>query len=382
MAGVVATEAVVSGNSKKTDFALTLSQGVTVEVFTLANPYRVIVDMPDVSFKLPKSAGRKATGLISAYRYGLFAARKARVVIDTVSPVSIEKAAMRATGSGSVKLELSLKAIDAAAFGAGTGAQRQVSRKTAAATRPHSRLPRAGRKSKPVVVIDPGHGGIDPGALGARNVYEKNVVLAVAKVVAAELAKNGKVAVKLTRSSDVFVSLDKRLEFSEANNADLFVSLHADAIADKRFVAQVQGATVYTLSERASDELARRMAERENSADAIAGLESLDQDDTGDVRDILIDLVKRETANFSTDFSNVLVRRLKQSARLSNKPQRSAAFKVLKQAGTPSVLVELGYLSNRDDEKRLSSAKWRRKVAKSIAKAIQGYFDRHTAMAR
>lgn len=380
---VVATDSAITGDKNSTEFSIVLSEGVTVEVFTLANPYRVVLDLPDVSFKLAKHAGQDGSGLISAYRYGLFAARKARVVLDTVSPVSIETATMTPTQGGAVKLVLRLKTIDAERFGAGTGASR--SSKMAAASRKKIKedaQKRTQTKSRPVVVIDPGHGGVDPGALGASNVYEKDVVLAVAKDLAEELEKLGRFEVSLTRTDDVFVSLDDRLEFSRSHSADLFVSLHADAIADKRYVSKVRGATVYTLSNRASDEAARRMAEKENSADAIAGLPILEVEEEGGVRDILIDLVKRETANFSKALSNTLVRRLKQSTKLSNKPQRAAAFKVLKQTSTPSVLVELGYLSNKDDEKRLTSSKWRRNVARSIAAAVGVYFDRRTALAQ
>ena len=377
-ASVVATDAVISGDKSRTSFTMMLSQGVTVELFTLANPYRVIIDMPDVAFQLPKVAGRTGKGLIKAYRYGLFAARKARVVIDTVSPVGIEKAELLAAGKGAVRLEVSLKPIDSAAFGAGTGASKSAGRRSRRA----SKLKTKRGASRPVVVIDPGHGGVDPGALGKSNVYEKDVVLAVAKLLRSKLEKSKAYTVKMTRTGDVFVPLDKRLEFSEENNADLFISLHADSIADRRYASRVRGATVYTLSAKASDETARQMAEKENNADAIAGLRRMDDEDDGDVRDILIDLVKRETANFSADFSNALVGRLRERVRLSSKPQRSAAFKVLKQTRTPSVLVELGYLSNSEDEKSLTSASWRTKVTKSIAKAVDAYFDRRTALAR
>lgn len=379
--GVVASDASIIGGEDVTDFSLRLSEGVTVEVFTLANPYRVILDMPDVAFKLPKSAGRKGEGLIKAFRYGLFAARKARVVIDTLSPVSIEQAAMDPVGGRAVKLKLRLKAIDPETFGAGTGAARAASHKTtssSASIRPKSL--RAGHR--PVIVIDPGHGGIDPGTLGTNNVYEKDVVLAVAKALRAELVAHGGFDVEMTRTTDVFVQLDKRLAYSHEKNADLFISLHADAIADKRYVSQVRGATVYTLSDRASDETARQIAEKENSADQIAGLPSMRDEEVGEVRDILIDLVKRETANFSADFSNILVDRLGRKIRLSSKPRRAAAFKVLRQTSTPSVLVELGYLSNHEDEKSLTSAPWRRKTAQSIAKAIESYFSRRMALSK
>lgn len=381
LAGVQATRADVSGNKRRTNFELTLSQGVTVEVFTLANPYRVILDMPDVNFRLPRSAGQSSKGLIKAYRYGLFAVGKARIVIDTAAPVAIEKAEMEAIGGGGVKLQISLIAIDAKAFGVGTGFQRTARRPAKPRTGAQSSKRRRS-KGRPVVVIDPGHGGIDPGTIGANNVYEKDVVLAAGLRLHEELARSGRYEVAMTRKEDVFLSLDERLAFSEDHAADLFISLHADAIADRRFVDQVRGATVYTLSERASDEAARKMAEKENSADAIAGLPIFRKEEVSGVRDILIDLVKRETANFSADFSNVLVPSLKKSARLSSKPQRAAAFKVLRQTGTPSVLVELGYLSNLEDQKSLTSSSWRRKVAKSIAAAIDAYFDRRTAMAR
>lgn len=381
-ARVVASGAAITGDKTRTEFSMTLSQGVTVEIFTLANPYRVILDMPDVTFEFPKKVGQSGRGLISAYRYGLFAARKSRVVIDTVLPVSIEKAEMTAATDGAVKLLLSLKASDAASFGAGTGASRTASRPVQVDSGRGAGSQRASRRTgRPVVVIDPGHGGVDPGALSASNVYEKDVVLAAALELFAELEKLDRFDVALTRSTDIFVSLDDRLEFSRSRSADLFVSLHADAIADKRYMSQVRGATVYTLSDRASDEAARRMAEKENNADAIAGLPVLEDEEEGGVRDILIDLVKRETANFSMDLSNSLVSRLKQATRLSAKPQRSAAFKVLRQTGTPSVLVELGYLSNKDDEQRLSSESWRQKVAASLASAISVYFDRRTALA-
>lgn len=373
----IASDSRIVGGEDVTDFSLKLSKGVTVEVFTLANPYRVIVDMPDVAFELPEGAGRKGEGLVKTFRYGLFAARKARIVIDTLSPVAIERADMVSVGGTAVRLQLRLRAIDAATFGYGTGASRTASPKTKPSLTPFKP-----KSSRPVIVIDPGHGGIDPGTLSANNVYEKDVVLAVAKVLRKELVARGGFQVEMTRTKDVFVKLSERLAFSEKKGADLFISLHADALADQRYVKRVRGATVYTLSERASDEAARKAAEKENNADAIAGLPTFKEENVGEVRDILIDLVKRETANFSADFSNALVKRMGESVRLSRKPQRSAAFKVLRQTGTPSVLVELGYLSNSEDEKSLTSDSWRKKMAKAIANAVETYFKRRTVLSR
>ena len=235
-------------------------------------------------------------------------------------------------------------------------------------------------KARPVVVIDAGHGGIDPGASGPNNLSEKTLVLAVAQQIEAELKKKGAYDVKLTRTRDVFVPLDDRLKMSRAFGADLFISLHADSISEMAFAEAIRGATVYTLSERASDEQARLMAEKENASDLIAGLDGVDVQGKDQVKGILIDLMKRETANFSTDFSNLLVTRLGKSIRLSKAPQRSAAFRVLKQTNAPSVLVELGYMSNSKDQGEMITLAWQSKVAASIVAAIDNYFAKRTAV--
>ncbi len=214
------------------------------------------------------------------------------------------------------------------------------------------------------------------------NLKEKTLVLAVAQALREQLAAGRRYDVRMTRVSDVFVSLDQRLKMSRDLDADLFISLHADSIAQKGLANTVRGATVYTLSEQASDEEARRMAEKENNSDAIAGLQTAKFEEEGEVRNILIDLLKRETSNFSADFSNTLVKRLGTSISLSGRPQRSAAFKVLRQADTPSVLVELGYMSNAEDERLLNSSAWQRRVAAAIGTAVDSYFSKRTAKAR
>jgi len=379
--GVEARSAEVAGDKRLTTFRMGLSRGVRAEIFTLADPYRVIIDLPDVAFHLPEGAGQKAQGLVTAFRYGLIAEGKARVVIDASGPVLIKKANMTAKGGGyAVELAIELAPTSAGSFGTGTGGTRAEPPVARGAPK---QLPAAPRKerSKPLILVDAGHGGIDPGATSAGSLKEKTVVLAVAHALKAHLAASGRYEVRMTRQADVFVSLDQRLEMSRDLDADLFISLHADAIAQKGLAQTVRGATVYTLSEQASDEEARRMAEKENNSDAVAGLQTANFEGEGEVRSILIDLLKRETSNFSADFSNILVKRLGSSISLSGRPQRSAAFKVLRQADTPSVLIELGYMSHPEDEKLLNSAVWQRRVAAAIGTAVDAYFSRRTANA-
>lgn len=379
----VVTFADVVGEAGKAEFTLRLSRGVPVEIYTLANPYRVILDLPDVGFQLPKDAGRKRKGLVTAFRYGLFAEGKGRIVIDVGGPVLISGAQMVNVAQGSgVELIVSLEKTDLGTFGAGTGAARAAHSedRSAASDEPDVAIARA--STRPVIVIDPGHGGIDPGTISPNNVNEKALVLSVALKLERDLKARGRYDVHMTRRTDVFVSLDKRLKFSRERNADLFISLHADAIAESAYTQNVRGATVYTLSERASDEQARLMAEKENNSDLVAGLSSEVKEQAEEVNNILIDLMRRETANFSTDFSNVLVSGLRKSVKLSRAPKRSAAFKVLKQTKTPSVLVELGYLSNLKDEKMMQTADWQFRVSERIGAAVDSYFAQRSARAQ
>ncbi len=380
---VEATAVRLLDDGKSTTFELTISKDLTAQVYTLANPYRVVLDLPEMAFRLDAAAGKQGRGVVSAFRYGLFAQNKARVVLDTTGPVGIVSAGMtRIPGSKALKLAVVLVPMDAAAFGGGTGAS--LAAATASELVPDQGLPETAERqrrnhAKPVIVIDPGHGGIDPGALGANNVAEKSVVLAVALQLKAALAKTRRYEVKMTRTDDVFISLERRLKFSAENDADLFISLHADSIEEKSIADSIRGATVYTLSDKASDEQARIMADKENASDLIAGIGSVNNEGGEEVKNILIDLLKRETSNFSADFSNVLSKKLGQAITMSRIPRKSAAFKVLKQPHAPSVLVELGYMSNTMQEQEMMTGDWQSKVAEAIASAVQSYFSKRTA---
>ncbi|MBT7288615.1 MAG: N-acetylmuramoyl-L-alanine amidase, partial [Rhodospirillaceae bacterium] len=214
----------------------------------------------------------------------------------------------------------------------------------------------------------PGHGGVDPGAIGISGIFEKRVTLAMARQVGKAIQALGRQRVRLTRNRDIFIPLRRRVAIARAAGAELFVSIHADSIANRR----VRGGGIYTLSENSSDKEAAALAAKENRADLIAGVNLSGHDD--EVASILIDLTQRETMNYSAQFAAALVPELRQLIQMRRKPHRFAGFVVLKAPDVPSVLIELGYLSNRRDEKMLTSPRSRAAIAKAIARSVDNYF--------
>lgn len=369
----------LTGDRTATMARVEIDASAKVRVFTLPNPYRVIVELTGTRIQAPSNPKSTGHGLVQQYHSGLFEAGKSRIVMETLGPVKATQFPFADSGSGAKILEVALTPIPVTEFGKGTGSAPPVTAQPDVTGLPGGAAKAPG--TKPVVVIDPGHGGIDPGAVGDKNMLEKSIVMAVGAKLEKVLKNRKRYTVHLTRRKDVFVSLDQRLKFSHDKQADLFVSLHADSIEQSSWATKISGATVYTLSEKASDEQARLMAEKENASDLLAGLPTTTTEND-EVRSILIDLMKRETATFSTEFARSVRSNLKKSVKLSRRPMRSAAFKVLKQTNTPSVLVELGYISNPTDAKRLSSPEWQLKVASSIANAVDSYFSKRTARAK
>lgn len=369
----VALDARVAGDASRTRLVLDLNRKVEVRAYTIANPNRVVVDLSEVTFDLPVGAGQKARGLISAFRYGQLAQGKARIVIDLREPVRIDKTFVQAAVDDQpARLVIDLVRTDTASFLRGAVvAERQQAAAPKVHPKPEPNDPR------PVIVLDPGHGGPDAGAQAITGDDEKEVVLEVAKKLRDQLNKTGRYRVVMTRQDDTFVALDERVAIARANAASLFISIHADSLS--KGAGEASGATIYTLSERASDSEAQRLADKENDADKLAGYLSEQPDD---VANILFDLAHRETKNRSALFARTLAGSLKNAARLHKSPLRSAGFVVLKSPDVPSVLLELGYLSSPDDLKQMTSEAWREKVTVSIVEAIDRFFaGRNPAMA-
>ena len=365
-ASIIAAAVAVESEGAKTRFKITLSKAVTAQAFLMERPDRVIVDLPEVAFHLPSEAGRSKEGLIASYRYGLFAPGRSRLVMDLAQPAVVSGLTVQPDASGAATLlTIELSRVEREEF-------RRAAVESASKSAEGAPEPPAVQQTKdarPVIMIDPGHGGIDPGAAASGHVVEKDLVLSFAQRLKKKLEANGRYKVLMTRDEDVFVSLGARVKAARAAQADLFISIHADSISGGQ---DVRGLTVYTGSERASDADSARLADRENKADAAAGVESGDMPD--DVSDILQELTLRETRGFSHGFATRLVGEFDTVARLNKNPHRQARFQVLRAHDVPSVLVELGYLSSQKDLDLLMSEEWRSKMASAMAVAVDRFF--------
>jgi N-acetylmuramoyl-L-alanine amidase len=368
----VATDVRLGGDESLTRFVMDLSRKIDLRAFTLADPYRVVLDIPQVTFRLPPKTGEAGRGLIKAFRYGLVMQGGSRVVFDLAKPARVEKAFVIDAAAGApARLVLELVATDRQSFLHRVAVDNAASR----ADLPRAAGP-AGKSAdpRPLVVLDPGHGGLDTGTKGPHGEEEKNIVLDFAKRLRDRLDTGGKYRVLMTRSDDTFVPLADRVRIARDAGASLFVSIHADSLPRRE--GDAQGASVYTLSETATDSDSAKLAEKENRADVIAGVDLKSEPD--DVAGILIDLAERETKSHSVQFAHKLIGEMKTATRLHKTPLKSAGFRVLRAPDVPSVLVELGYVSNREDLQSLLSDGWRNRTSASIAQAIDSYFANRT----
>lgn len=363
---VIAAAVSVAVDGGKTRFSVTMSRSVVAQAQLMEGPDRVIIDLPEVAFHIPPDQGRKSDGLIASYRYGLFAPGRSRVVMELAQPAVVSALHVDQNQPGGASLlVIELSRVDRDHF-------RKAVAESAGTSKPAQADPviaKDAKDTRPVIVIDPGHGGIDPGAAAVSGVYEKDLILSFAQLLKKKLDAEGRYKVLMTREQDVFISLGDRVKFARMARADLFISIHADSISGAQ---EVRGLTVYTGSERASDAESARLADRENRADSLAGVESGEGAD--DVLDILQDLTLRETRTFSHGFANRLVGELDSVARLNKNARREAGFRVLRAHDVPSVLVELGYLSSQKDLDLIMSDEWRGKMVASMTVAIDRFF--------
>ncbi|WP_374307140.1 N-acetylmuramoyl-L-alanine amidase [Methylocella sp.] len=396
-AAPVASAAALEDDGERARLVMTLSAPVSPAAFVLADPDRVIVDAPGLQFSIEPDVGRPASrkgaragrakgapspqtslprpeGLIASFRFGRLDRARGRLVVDLGAPARIVRAASETDADGGAKLVLELARTERAKFLAAAQASRQA---VVELQPPAPASPAPAANGRPVVMIDPGHGGIDHGA-SVNGLVEKDIVLDFAQALAERLRTDGRFEPVLTRSDDTFVALDERVRLARERGAALFVSIHADTLAE---AAGVAGATVYTAAERASDAAAAKLAEKENQADALAGVERPEAG-AADVSDILNELTRRETRVYGHLFARTLLNYWKVSSRLNKNPLRSAGFRVLMAPDVPSILLELGYLSNEQDDAALQSPQWREAAIARVAEAVDAFFAERGAPER
>jgi len=370
----------IGEHSDRTRFVVELSDPVNMRTFTLNNPNRVVIDMPAVQWRLDGPPRPTGHGAVRSYRYGLFRPGNSRFVIDLNQPVSISDALVLPPQSGlGYRVVIDLFPTTQAKFDQSAGWPADLKARETAAERvaalPSTPLPaRAENSARKTIVIDPGHGGIDSGTNGVNGLLERDLVLDEGLRLARALRRNPNFTVYMTRDTDVFIPLRERVNIGRSRKADLFISLHADSNPGP----DVTGLSIYTLSESGSDKEAAALARKENQSDVIAGVDLGGENSA--VAPILIDLEQRDTMNKSSRFAQLALNSLSHATDiLPRQPHRSAAFVVLKAPDVPSVLIELGYLSNSSDADQMNTARWRNGVADAIAAAVERHFALGTA---
>ncbi len=367
-----------------------LSESADFRAFVLMGPNRLVIDMPTFDWKVG-NIQKPGNFPVQDIRFGALGNGLSRIVIETSAPVMIQAAFMLPKQAGQRdRLVIDFKRTSESAMRAALSqihgplqskgleeetapvlSQVPAEKKAPPEKQEPAPTPLNKNSKKPLIIIDPGHGGPDPGARGANGRYEKDIVLAVGLELKKQLEESGQYRVLMTRSTDVFIPLAERVRYARRNNGDLFISLHADSIRDQT----VNGASVYTLSETASDAATAKLAERENKSDLIAGIDLGDQDK--DVANILLDLATRDTMNQSKFLANTVVRSMDaRGLQTLERPHRSAGFAVLKAPDIPSILVEMGYVTNRSEVVRLSSPEHRRKIASTLKNSVDTYFQK------
>jgi N-acetylmuramoyl-L-alanine amidase len=347
---------------------LRISQPVPYRVFTLDDPRRLVIDFSEVDWGSATARALDQSDNISGLRMGLLRPGWTRMVLDLAQPMRVETAGMRRLANDTAEVEIRLSPATAESFAASAGAPEgarydlDVDTGLAQDQEPQPRQRQMGDRPV-VVVLDPGHGGIDPGAERA-GAKEADLMLRFALELKEILVRRGGFTVVLTRQEDAFVPLEARMSIARDAGADLFLSLHADALSE----GLAEGARVYTLSDQASDAASAKLAERHDRADLVAGVDLSAQDDV--IAGILMDMARIETAPRAVRLAKMLVERLSATVVVHKRPQMEAGFSVLKAPDIPSVLLELGFMSSPADMARLQDVEWRARAGAAVFEAL------------
>ncbi len=358
----------VGAQQEATRFVIELNETVPFKIFNLNNPERLVIDIPDVTWQ-PRSTPVLAGSVIEKYRTGLFKEGIFRIVLDLKQAVQlVRNDSLQEENRFRIVLDMApitAKKSPAFKFASSNWANYVKNIGTVASV---AKAKKVEKKRKPVIVIDPGHGGVDPGGV-VKHIREKYIVLSFAKLLKKKLDAHGKYHSVLTRDKDIYIPLRDRFKIADREKADMFLSIHADKI----HVKSIRGLTIYTLSEKASDEESHALAQQANRADVLVG-NDLNQYDSL-VSDILIDRAQEWTAEQSWRAAKLMVRHLRTRAPIARKAHRYAGFAVLKSPNVPSILLELGYLTNENDLKNLQSRNFKDKVATGMIEGLDAYFE-------
>ncbi|WP_144754137.1 N-acetylmuramoyl-L-alanine amidase [Bartonella saheliensis] len=351
------------GDSAHTRIIALFNSKPNIRLQILDRPARLVINLPTIDFSMQNMSLKKQNALsvmLSDVRYAFSDIQTSRIILTSKTAFVVEKSIIKKLDNGLWQLLVDIHKSTQEKFDKILKNQQRSNFDTKLPLIPVQNFR---------VVLDPGHGGIDGGARGVTGILEKDVTLDFARALREELQKDPHISVTLTRDSNIFLRLSERVKKAQEFGADLFISIHADTID----VHSLRGATVYTISEKASDAIAKSLAESENKVDLLDGLPA---DETIEVTDILMDLTRRETHTFSVNFANSVISSLsKNHINLINNPHRYANFQVLRASDIPSVLIEIGYLSNKEDEKLLNDPHWRKQMALSIAHSIRQFAE-------
>ena len=359
---LVVIAARLAGDENRVRLVLDFEREPNYRLHYLDNPYRAVIDLPETGFAF-SSDSLQPRGLVSSVRYGKSGDAASRMVFEFAAPARMELVETTREGADLVhRMVFDITVVEAPEYSAEVAGSDWSDRSESATGKPAD--PPGDTMT---IVIDAGHGGIDGGAEGASGSMEKDITLAFAEELKAALEDKDGIKVAMTRTDDSFLSLSARVRKARDEAADLLISLHADSIS----VRSLRGATVYTLSDRASDAIAQSLADQENREGAIVGA-SLENAPEA-IASILVDLARTETRGFSTGLAQQVINSFEGQVKLINNPHRHAGFRVLQAPDVPSVLVEMGYLSNREDEKLLNDDEWRKHTAELLAQSVENY---------